>query len=341
MNVKDDVIRQVLNSNVRNNANNPTHFFKSLVDAFNKYNIATEPENIQEWEYYATLSIYNSSPFVLVGLPPFINKTQEFYCLLIKAIQEAKFIDIKTKFDSNSNETDRQYLIYQTLKPIEPLLKDISRANNSNPNTNFIYNVLNITVSNFYFEIIRYYSDFIQSETLTADELLYIIDKDYQNNKANQDTPIYLISEYLKQTESKPKQEREEKPTEQKSDFNPIEDDIKQGYTGKFDYETIAKSKLFQQVEGFLYEQEFIDNDYNFTNKHDKKKELACIFKLLIEKGYFKKRNYKHNTKDFQPYEYRQYLDHRYTVDTSQQFSRVKGKDIKAITQKYYFLETL
>lgn len=326
----EDIVRQLLNSGIRNNAANICDYFSSLVNGFKKFNIITEPENINEWMRYANMVHDDNLPFDLIGIPPFINKTQEFYYLLIQNVLKASFYDLRQTFESKPNELDRQYLIYQTLKPIEPLLKDIAKKQTLSFNEEPIYNVLKISLFNLYFETVRYYRDFIQSEILSPDEFLYIIDNDYLINRKVDNRLAWYINEYLKKTVNIPVTQIKEKVEKTVTEFNPFESDFREGYNGKFNYDSIDKQVLFRKVEVSLYENEFIDEKYNFTNKHDKKKELAAIYRILIDKGFFKKRNYKHNTRNFQSYEYRQYLDHRYNVDTSQQFSRTKSKEIQA-----------
>jgi hypothetical protein len=191
---------------------------------------------------------------------------------------------------------------------------------------------------------LKFHTECKEFESISTDEALYIIDFDYTQNTNNHNSIVFLLSSYLQsKTAPPPTMKLEVQPTQEtiKPAFLLRKSDFRTGYKGRFDYETIDKKALFERVEEFLYEYDFIDADYNFTNQHNKQKELAVIIRLLINKGFFKKRNLNHGRKDFEPFEYRQYLDNRYNVNTSQEFSRSSDEDINRIKTKYSFIDKL
>jgi hypothetical protein len=67
---------------------------------------------------------------------------------------------------------------------------------------------------------------------------------------------------------------------------------------------------------------------------------LAALYHILIQKNYFRKTNYK-NGRDFDRSHYRQYLDYRYNVDTSQQFRKCKPEDIQSFKYRYSWIDNI
>jgi hypothetical protein len=340
----EDLLRQLLNLGLRKNANNISAFFLSMIELFKRFNISTELENIEEWKEFSSLPSNVPSNYLTINLPPFTNKTGEFIHWLIKNTLIAKFTALDIALKPLDNTTDRTYILYQSLRPIIPLLNDISTKGIKTKNGIYTKDLLNITLFNYYFEVLKFNIECLEFETISTDEALYIIDSEYLENLKKQNSVVSMLSAYLESKTNPPvtKQIEIQIPKESlKPTFVLKKTDFRTGYKGKFDYETIDKKALFERVEEFLFEYDFIDADYNFTNQHNKQKELAAIFKLLINKGFFKKRNLNHGRKDFEPFEYRQYLDNRYGVNTSQEFSRCTDNDMQKVKQKYSFIDKL
>jgi hypothetical protein len=96
----------------------------------------------------------------------------------------------------------------------------------------------------------------------------------------------------------------------------------------------------FTQFEKELFESKIINEEYEFQKKRGNQELLAAIYKILIQKKYFRDINAK-NGRAFDACHYRQYLDYRYQVDTSQQFRRCTQDDIQKFKQKHYWIDNI
>ena len=110
--------------------------------------------------------------------------------------------------------------------------------------------------------------------------------------------------------------------------FNVIEDDFRDGYSGRLSYEDVIAHKEFRYMEEVLFEDGIIDSEYNFIEKRGNKKALAAIIKFMVYERYFKNTNYKHPQK-FEFYHYRQYLDHRYGTNTVETMKKMSDNEVK------------
>jgi len=89
---------------------------------------------------------------------------------------------------------------------------------------------------------------------------------------------------------------------------------------GVLPYVTVIKDRVrFSQVEAELFAHDLIDENYIFRNKHGQIRVLSGIYQMLINKGYFLKRQFPKNIK-IKPVDIRKFLDHRYKADTDKQF---------------------
>ena len=110
--------------------------------------------------------------------------------------------------------------------------------------------------------------------------------------------------------------------------FEVREEDFREDYTGCLSYEDINASKEFKYMEELLYEDGIIDTDYNFIEKRGNKKYLAIIIKFMVSERYFRESNYRHPQK-FEFFHYRQYLEHRYAVNLTENMKKISDKDVK------------
>lgn len=108
--------------------------------------------------------------------------------------------------------------------------------------------------------------------------------------------------------------------------FKPIKDDFRGAVPGHFSYEQI-QVKNFDEFEIALNQYSFIDNNYNFIKKYGNKHDLTAIFIFIIEHSYcFPATSYKIHRRNYEFYEYRQYLDHRYNIipNTKNTYNQIK-----------------
>lgn len=126
-------------------------------------------------------------------------------------------------------------------------------------------------------------------------------------------------------------------------DFKPLMMDLRNDAKGVLPYDTIIKTpNKFARFEEQLYQNEYIDKDYNFTDKYGFKNHLAAIYHILIRKGYFNKRNFK-PAKEIKESDVYKFLDHRYATDVNKQFRnyRQNPEKVDEFIDSHYWLDKL
>ncbi len=96
-------------------------------------------------------------------------------------------------------------------------------------------------------------------------------------------------------------------------DFIPKDLKFRPGWKGNFLPEHIRNERYFMEFEKKLFENGFIDSDYNLIGE---KKQLAGIYRILINLNYFKLDGRIKITR----IDIRNFLDNRYQTHTSDQF---------------------
>ena len=122
--------------------------------------------------------------------------------------------------------------------------------------------------------------------------------------------------------------------------FLPKQADFRGHAKSPVQYSDIRNPLIFSKFEQELFDSEIIDADYNFQKKKGNLKMLAALYKILIQLNYFRKKNYK-NGRDFDFCHYRQYLDYRYNIDTSQQFRKCSPKDIAGFKYSHTWIDNI
>lgn len=114
--------------------------------------------------------------------------------------------------------------------------------------------------------------------------------------------------------------------------FSAIEDDFREGYSGRLSYDDIVEQKRFKYMEELLFDDGIIDADYNFIEARGNKKAIAATIKFMFYEKYFRKSNYKQR-RDFEFYQFRQYLDHRYSTNTTETMKKMTDNEVKLYFQ--------
>ncbi|MEI7491915.1 MAG: DUF6617 family protein [Bacteroidota bacterium] len=136
------------------------------------------------------------------------------------------------------------------------------------------------------------------------------------------------------------------------TNFKPIANDVRELAKGILSYPDIIKdSDRFASFEESLRSYDYIDDNYNFSDRHGMKNNLAMIYHHLINKGYFNKRKFpgkKGNkdikgNKEIKEVDIRKFLDHRYNTDVDKQFRSYRNKpdEITAFVDKQYWLSSM
>ncbi len=342
-NTSENRFRDMLNNQLRANKDNPEQFFKALMNVFKEYSIENKLEELPNNDSIANLAKYAEvqTDFSMLKIPIFFNKASEFYyylinneCIRIRAAIATKVLNAKSNVDS-------EFQVVTLLNNLAFTIEQIAQKTYSDKVSTYVLNALKLSLFRLYEEIKLTFPDSIGNEALSEYEIINFIAPDFETKKNIPDTLANILLQYLNAKEKAiPIPVQVEKHQNDIPTFIPNKSDFRTGYKGKLSYEDVRNNQLFSDFESKLYDYEYIGLDYNFTNKHKKKKELATIFKILTSKNYFKEKNIKHHNK-FKDFEYRQYLDNRYNVDTSQQFKKCNSEDIDALIKKYYWLENL
>ena len=125
--------------------------------------------------------------------------------------------------------------------------------------------------------------------------------------------------------------------------FKAISGDVRNDAKGILPYETIIKTPTrFASFEESLFQNGYIDENYNFTDKHGMKNELAAIYLQLMKKGYFNQRTFQ-PIKPIKDVDIRKFLDHRYQTNLDKQFRNYR-QNAEALAQyidSQYWLTSL
>jgi hypothetical protein len=157
---------------------------------------------------------------------------------------------------------------------------------------------------------------------------LYLeISEAYPNHRKNQ--ALELDELYMKYFQSVPPQEAVindapkiliEQPVSTidfpaiDSSFKPILTDVRPSLDNIFTYDEIIKKKSqFSRLEALLFENKYINNNYQFINKRGRKSDMAAIYNIMIQNEYFNERVYD-PMKPIEETDIVRFLDHRYHI---------------------------
>jgi hypothetical protein len=341
---------ELLSSKLRENKDKPIQFFIALTKSAKKHGFVftvpqfSSPENSGILNKFANDLI----PFECLKPHQHINKITEFYLYLIANERIRILHELIINVDSSRNAVNAAYKVRTLLKEVVQMIKDTANFHQTSKVSVYVLNALKLALIKLNEEIRCIYPTYSEKVPFTIYEALEFVAPEYESDKNTPAKIAFIISQFLTIKEGKQTSalsaiadnEQKKQKLSDKPDFIPKKTDFRTGYKGKLSYEDIVNAALFTKVEEYLYNYDFIDLDYNFTNKHNKKNELAAIFKILIDKKYFKEKNFKHQSK-FRGADYRQYLDNRYNVDTSQQFRKCSPQIIISVSDSYHWLDTL
>ena len=201
-------------------------------------------------------------------------------------------------------------------------------------NNSYILQYLKHELIRLYLEVIEHYPDYAR-DVETDVNRLYI--KFF--NHVQPTEPVITEAPFLEI--EKPIAEQKIKATEKaltvmKRDFRKEKDSI-------LPYESIIKDgSKFALFEEKLFQNGFIDSEYNAIESHGSKGKLAAIYHRIIEKGYFNERSFQ-PMKPIETIDIRAFLDYRYNTNLGQQFRRFKQNEEKhkEYLDSQFWLDTL
>lgn len=288
-------------------------------------------------------------PLYEVSFPKALNNRRKYYVRIIENEATNYLNYVHSEIEQSTNSNQKKYVVHMALeKAIKQKLTEIAQVINDHnyqlesfdpkfgalkEDTNFadeayIIHFLKYELVRIFLEIQNNHHAFVKEEQLLEEDL-YLM---YFNHVTPK--PSYLV-DASKITIEKPVLVKKETPI---VIFNAVQGDVRDETKKILTFETILKnSNKFKQFEENLFEQGYIDEVYNFTNKHGLKNELAAIYHHLIVKGYFNPRRFE-PLKEITTLDIRKFLDYRYACDTDKQFRLHTPDTIQAVIDKYYWL---
>ena len=300
-------------------------------------------------------SYYTFQPLYQLAFTKSLSSKRDYYLRLIdsEAIYYLNFF--RAKIDQSISDDAKTYLVASALQKVIPgKLNRISRLiseNNYSPDqydpalrrlskdivladASFIFHYLKHSFIRLFLEIQDSYKDFVEDETYSAEDL-YL----KYFNETEPEASIIVDAPQIKI-------DRPDSPISKdvvEAVFNPIQGDFRKESKGVFDYEDIVTNPMrFAQFEKLLFSHEYIDVEYNFTNKHGFKVELAMIYHHLINLRYFNERLFG-PTRKISHLHIRKFLDRRYATNVDKQFRNLKDnpKQVADFVEKHYWLSNL
>jgi hypothetical protein len=261
-----------------------------------------------------------------------LSNIRKYYVAIITHEATRFLNDLHSEIISSSNPVEIKYLVHIALaKTLSQLLQYASQTITERKyspvqfeigqgkvitekliaDESYILHFLKHQLIRLYLEVQESYSENLKDDPLSEEEI-YLT---YYNEQAP--VPSLIISAdkitLMKSTLLIKKEE-------QKKSFNARRSDIREDSKGILSYEQIIKNpSRFAQIEEELFMNGFIDENYQFVDKHGQKHKLAAIYHQLIRKGYFNNRIFPGN-KEMKTADIRKFLDHRYNVNLDKQF---------------------
>lgn len=290
-----------------------------------------------------------------ISFPKPLNNKRKYFLMLIEN-QATQFLNyIYTQVSESLNDNSKKYHVHMALsRTLKEKLNEAAQVindRNYSPETfdpkfgvlqgssqiadeAYILHLLKHHLVRLYLEIQDSQTDYLKEDTLTEDDIYLTFFNHVAPN------PSHII-EADKITIAKPI-EKDGKAIQQ-TNFQPITSDFRTEVKGVLPYSTIIKTPdRFARFEEALRLHDYIDDNYNFSDKHGMKQELAMIYHLLLSKGYFNERRFNPN-KAIKEVDIRKFLDHRYNTDLDKQFRtyRSKTEEIEAFIDQHYWLSRL
>lgn len=273
-----------------------------------------------------------------ISFPKPLNNKRKYFQLLIEN-ESTQFLNyIHKQIEESLNDNSKKYHVHMALsRTLKEKLNETSQVindRNYSPETfdpkygnlqgsqliadeAYILYLLKHHLVRLYLEIQDNHSEYLKEESLTEDDIYLTFFNHVAPN------PSHIIGA---DKITIAKEIQKEGSTIQPANFQPITSDFRNEAKGVLPYGTIIKTPdRFARFEEALRLHDFIDDNYNFSDKHGMKQELAMIYHLLISKGYFNKRRFNPN-KSIREVDIRKFLDHRYQTNLDKQFRNYRNQ---------------
>jgi hypothetical protein len=79
--------------------------------------------------------------------------------------------------------------------------------------------------------------------------------------------------------------------------------------------EIIAKPDRFALVEQKMFDEEILNQQYDFRKKKGNNEKVAALFRIMMQKSYFNKYSFSGGRKEITDLQIRHFLNHRYRTN--------------------------
>ncbi|MDQ3191273.1 MAG: hypothetical protein M3Q58_06750 [Bacteroidota bacterium] len=234
------------------------------------------------------------------------------------------------KFKETSKTIDDNQYLLSFLAPGAKSKSDINKLDET-----YIVQYLKHQLIRIYIEIQDTCKDFLKEEENTEDDI-------HQMYFSEEAPAKSLVIPAQKIKIAVPASKTQTKETLD-AVLKAIISDFRKEAKGVPEYKNIIKNpSRFASFEEKLFENGYIDIDYNSVNKHGQIQELATIFHILINKNYFNPKVFIKN-KPLKPLDCRKFLDYRYSSNTYKQFRTLSKSPEKVadFLENNYWLDQL
>lgn len=205
-NTNETKFRDILNNQVRVNKDNPERFFKALLGSLKDYSISLKIDHLPNNERIANLAKFAEmqTDFSSLAIPPFYNKSSEFYACLINNENIRLRAAIASNVSKAKTVIDKEYQVVSLLKNLDYTIEQVSQKTYNDKLSTFVLNAMKISLFRLYEEIKSVYPQFIGSEALSMHEIINFIAPAFDQEKNVQNTISYLIRQFIESSQSIP-----------------------------------------------------------------------------------------------------------------------------------------
>ncbi|HPT01410.1 MAG TPA: hypothetical protein PLJ84_02350 [Bacteroidales bacterium] len=297
----------------------------------------------------------NIQPLYEVNYPKALTAKRKYFRMLIDNAANRFLNEFHNEISLSIDQHAKKYLIHMALtRTLNDKLQDVARVmeehgyaleqhgfqeSNSpegavNEDGNYITSYLKQVLVRLYLEVQDSYPELVSADILDEKDIYRL----YFRQGAPDPSGIIKIDKIKIATPGSPLATRV-----QQAEFRAIAADFRKEAKGVLPYGTIIHTpSRFATFEEQLYLHGYIDTDYNFTNRHGMKNEMAAIYHLLIKKGYFSPRNFE-GKKAIRPVDIRRFLDYRYNINIDRQFRNYKNnpEEVAAFAETHIWFGNL
>ncbi len=298
---------------------------------------------------------YSVQPYYELDFPRPLTNRRKFYCAIIEK-GAIKFINqLKGNVEGSLTHDAKKYhvnwALTRTLKQKLTEVAEIFKQRGYLPDDytpglrgielggfkadeSYIFHYLKHQLVRLYLEVQEAYSKLMINDSLSLDEV-------YELFFCEPAPSPSIIIEAERIDVGHPPIDYKE--PELSPNFRLIRGDVREEKKGVLPYDVMVKKQdRFAWVEEKLFLNKYIDHNYKFTDDHGLKNEMALVYNLVYDSGYFSPMDYKRR-KPIKPLDVRKFLDHRYSASLDKQFRVLRSNPQKAaqIREKMIWLNTL